>query len=112
MSIDGRCRRIVEFSPGTIWRRRCILYIVRRTQLYLDDDLWQALHVRSRETRTTISELVREAVRERYLSTAAARKEAMTAFAGAWKDRPEFADPEAYVRSLRQGRRLQRLRGE
>ncbi len=25
----------------------------------------------------------------------------MTAFAGAWKDRPEFADPEAYVRSLR-----------
>jgi hypothetical protein len=42
----------------------------------------------------------------------AARKEAMTAFAGAWKDSPEFADPEAYVRSLRQGRRLQGLRSE
>ena len=85
---------------------------MRRTQLYLDEDLWQALHVQSRETRKTISELVREAVRERYLSTADSRKEAMSAFAGMWKDRPEFDDSEAYVRSLRQGRRLQRIQAE
>lgn len=53
-----------------------------------------------------------QAARERALNAATARKKAMTTFAGAWKGRPEFADPEAYVRSLRQGRRLQRLRGE
>jgi hypothetical protein len=53
-----------------------------------------------------------QAARERALVAAAARKEAMTAFAGAWNDRPEFANPEAYVRGLRQGRRLQQLRGE
>jgi len=85
---------------------------VRRTQLYLDEDLWKTLQVRSRETHTTISALVRQSVRERYLSTAAARKEAMSAFVGLWKDRPELADPEGYVRGLRRGRRFQRLRPE
>jgi hypothetical protein len=48
---------------------------------------------------------------ERALDEATPRREAMTAFAGAWKDRPEFDDPEAYIHSLRQGRRLQQLRG-
>src|SRR5437667_9856495 len=41
---------------------------MRRTQLYLDDHLWNALHARARSRRTTVSELVREALRERYLA--------------------------------------------
>ena len=44
---------------------RCILYIVRRTQLYLDEDLWKILRTRSRQDKTTVSDLVRRAVRER-----------------------------------------------
>jgi len=83
---------------------------VRRTQLYLDDDLWNTLHARARSAGTTISELVREAVRERYLGKLEERRAAMREFIGVRKDRVEFADAEAYVRGLRRGSRLARLK--
>lgn len=82
---------------------------MRRTQLYLDDDLWNALHMRARKEKTTISDLVRQAARERYLSGIAEREKAMKAIVGMWKDRPEFADSVGYVRNLRRDGRLARL---
>ncbi|HZP25244.1 MAG TPA: ribbon-helix-helix domain-containing protein [Terriglobales bacterium] len=82
---------------------------MRRTQLYLEDDLWQALRARARSEGTTISELVRQATRERYLGNLAKRKQAMRAFVGIWKERPEFRNSDAYVRRLRRGTRMQRL---
>ena len=84
---------------------------MRRTQLYLDDDLWNALHARARQEGTTISELVRVAARERYLGSLDARKRAMQAVVGIRKDRKDLADTEAYVRRLRRGTRLKRLAG-
>jgi hypothetical protein len=84
---------------------------VKRTQLYLDDDLWNALHVRARQSRTTVSELVRQAARERYLGSVDARAKAMQAVVGIWKDRKDMAGTEAYVRGLRRGTRLKRLSG-
>lgn len=92
---------------GNLWR--CIIYIVKRTQLYLDDDLWQALHARAQAEGTTISELVREATRERYLGKLEERKRAMQAIIGIRKDRPEFQDSDAYIRGLRHGDRIERL---
>jgi len=44
-----------------------MLYIMKRTQLYLDDDLWGALHAKALLGGTSISELVRTAARERYM---------------------------------------------
>lgn len=85
---------------------------MRRTQLYLDTDLWEALHAHARQVGTTISDLVRQAVRERYLGPLDERKKAMQAFVGIRKNRPEFADTEAYVRNLRRGNRLERIRGK
>ena len=82
---------------------------MRRTQLYLDDDLWEALHVRAQVSGTTISELVREAVRERYLGSLEARQKAMQAVVGLWKDRRDIGDSTAHVRGLRRGTRLNRL---
>jgi hypothetical protein len=82
---------------------------VKRTQLYLEDDLWTALHVRSRQSGLSISELVRQAVRGRYMNPGVRRREAMRALVGLWKDRPDAGDVEAYVRRLRQGGRLERL---
>ncbi len=82
---------------------------MRRTQLYLDDDLWQALHARARGERTTISELVRQAARERYLGKLDERRTAMQAMVGIRKDRSELRHPAEYVRSLRRGSRTQRL---
>lgn len=88
---------------------RCIIYIVRRTQLYLDDHLWNALHARARNEKVTMSELVREAVRERYLGRMDERREAMRKFVGIRKERSEPPDAVEYVRNLRRGTRLERL---
>lgn len=85
---------------------------MHRTQLYLDDQLWNMLHTRAQSTGTTISELVRTAVREHYLGNLQERRKAMQAIVGMWKDRDEFKDPEDYIRNLRSDSRLERLSDE
>jgi Ribbon-helix-helix protein, copG family len=82
---------------------------MRRTQLYLDDDLWNALHARARSLGTSISDLVRQAARERYLGKLDERREAMQALVGIRKDSPGIADSTEYVRRLRRGTRTERL---
>jgi hypothetical protein len=82
---------------------------MKRTQLYLHEDIWKALHIRSRQQRTTISELVRQAVREKYGSSPASRRAAMQAMVGLWKNRKDLPDAETYVRRLRKGKRQRRL---
>ena len=59
--------------------------------------------------RTTISELARQAARERYFGNLDQRKPAMQAFVGIRKDRPELRDAVGYVRRLRQGNRIESL---
>lgn len=86
------------------------MYTMRRTQLYLDDELWGTLRIRSKQAGTTVSHLVRQAVREKYCAGPASREKAMQDFAGIWKDRTDLADSEAYVRALRKGSRLKRVR--
>ena len=85
------------------------MYIMRRTQLYLHEDIWKALHIRARQQRTSISELVRQAVRDKYGRSSAGRKEAMQAFVGMWKDRRDLPDSSTYIRRLRKGSRLKRI---
>jgi hypothetical protein len=82
---------------------------MRRTQLYLDDDLWNALRTRARREGTTVSDLVRQAARERYPGKLDERREAMQAFVGLTRDRSELSDSVAYVRKLRRGSRVERL---
>lgn len=82
---------------------------MRRTQLYLDDDLWKTLHILARQSRSTVSGLVRKAAREKYLGDSASRKEALLSAIGLWKDRTDLPDTETYVRSLRKGERLKRF---
>lgn len=79
---------------------------MRRTQLYLDDQLWEALHARARIEETTISELVRQAVRDRYLGGKEQRSAAMRRFVGSGKSRTPAT---AAIRNLRRGTRLDRL---
>jgi hypothetical protein len=85
------------------------MYIMRRTQLYLDDHLWNTLHARARSRKTTVSELVREAARERYLGKQDEQRKAMQEFVGSGKRRSAPLDTAQYVRSLRRGDRLDRL---
>lgn len=93
-------------------RTRCIIYIVRRTQLYLDDELWAALHARARREGATISELVRVAVKERYLGDQETRRDAMLGVVGLWKDRSGVEDTDSVIRTLRNGTRMERLRAK
>jgi len=82
---------------------------MKRTQLYLHEDIWKALHIQSRQQRTTISELVRQAVRDKYGSSPASRSAAMQAIVGLWKNRKDLPNSDSYVRRLRTGKRLRRL---
>lgn len=86
-----------------------MLYIMKRTQLYLDDDLWSALHAQAILSRTSISELVRRAARERYMGNLEERRAAMMGIVGLWKDRTDIEDTESYIRNLRDDNRLARL---
>lgn len=88
-----------------------MLYIMRRTQLYLDDELWAALQVRARLEKSTISELVRLAARERYVGTREQRRAAMLGIAGLWKDRDSLEDTDTMIRNLRKDTREERLTG-
>ena len=81
---------------------------MRRTQLYLEDDLWSTLHAKARLEGATVSELVRVAVRERYLGNLEERRQAMLGIIGLWKDRDDLEDTETMVRRLRGGTRLKR----
>jgi hypothetical protein len=77
--------------------------------LYLDDELWGALHARAQRENTTISDLVRQAVRERYVGNHEQRVSAMVRFVGIRKRRAGDASAIAEVRSLRKGGRIDRL---
>ena len=82
---------------------------MRRTQLYLDDQLWNTLQARARTAKTTISELVRQAVRERYLGSQDERRKAMQAIVGIRKAGPDAPTAVDCVRTLRRSTRLTRL---
>jgi hypothetical protein len=87
---------------------------MRRTQLYLEDDMWQALQLRARQSGSTLSELVRKAIRDAYLGSSIDRKAAMTGIIGLWRDRDDIGDARQYVRKLRRAAgketRLDRLK--
>ena len=86
-----------------------MLYIMRRTQLYLDEDLWTALHAKALLEGATISEVVRVAVRERYMGNLAERRAAMLGVVGLWKNRVDMEDSESFIRNLRNDDRQKRL---
>jgi hypothetical protein len=82
---------------------------MKRTQLYLDDDLWATLHAKAILDGTSISELVRVAARDRYMGNLEERRAAMMGIVGLWEDRTDLPDTETYIRSLREDDRLERL---
>jgi hypothetical protein len=82
---------------------------MRRIQIYLEDDLWAALDVRSQQSGLSISKLAQQALRERYLGLRPNRSEAMQGIVGIWKDRPDIVDSASYVRRLRRGTRPSRI---
>ena len=68
-----------------------------------------ALHARARSEKTSVSELVRQAVRERYLGDLDRRRVAMQKVVGIRKGQGNDDDACSEVRRLRRGSRLERL---
>ncbi len=76
--------------------------------MYLEEQLWNRLHLLAKQSGTTLSELVRQAVRDKYLLTPLNRKQALRDAAGLWRDREDLQRTGAYIRRLRKGGRLER----
>ena len=88
-----------------------MLYIVKRTQLYLDDSIFRLLLELSRVQKTTISELVRQAIDQVY-ARGRRKKDAIKALEatfGMWSDRSDLPPTEEYIRDLRKDTRAKRL---
>lgn len=92
-----------------------MMYIHRmvRTQLYLDEAIHRRLRTLARRQGRTLSELVRDALRQAYGKPHADEQEAtLRAIEGLWRDRDDIGDPTEYVRRLRRDtHRLRRPRG-
>ena len=83
---------------------------MKRTQLYLDEEMARTLKTLSRQKGMTISELVRAGLREHYMPGKHLDKVALArGLAGIWKKRGDLRDTGATVRKLRKGSRLKRF---
>lgn len=84
---------------------------MKRTQLYLDDDMAKTLSAVSRQRGQTVSELVRECIREKYSEQHSVDKVALARqLAGVWKLRTDILQAEEYVRGFRKDTRRKRLK--
>ena len=83
---------------------------MKRTQLYLDEEMARTLAALSRQKATTISELVRESVQEKYMSRKEIDKVSLAQqLSGVWRSRKELKEIDRTIRRLRKGTRLKRL---
>lgn len=79
---------------------------MKRTQIYLTDEQWRDLAIRSRQEDTSVAELVRRAVDDVYRASPSQDfVAALEGISGLWADRSDF-DSADYVRSLRKQDRV------
>lgn len=84
---------------------------MRRTQIYLDDGQRRRLDRVAKRTHRTVSDLIRDAIDARYGATPKEDfLQALLAGAfGVWKGRKDLGATDIYVRSVRRGKRVNRL---
>lgn len=81
---------------------------MKRTQIYLEEDIFQVLKKESEIKKKNISSIIRDTLREKFLSKK--HSNAVKETAGLWKDR-DF-DVEKHIRNLRKSNRLKELYGK
>ena len=91
--------------------RRCIIYTVRRTQLFIEDQTLRKLKQLGAARKTTVSALVRAAIDKTYFQSKlpANWRQVLDEAFGLWNDRSDLPDAAAYVRRLRKDTRRKRL---
>src|SRR2546421_11556822 len=98
-------------ANGSNHRLMYNIHRMKRTQLYLDEDIAKILSLISRQQGRTVSDLVRECVREKFgqkktLDKAAPARE----IAGLWKGRKNLGRTDRLIRRLRKSSRAERLK--
>ncbi|MCZ6548821.1 MAG: ribbon-helix-helix domain-containing protein [Deltaproteobacteria bacterium] len=87
-----------------------VTWPMKRTQLYLDEEMARMLAALSRQKGTTVSELVRESVQEKYMSKKEINKASLARqLSGIWRKRKGLEGIDLTVRRLRKRTRLKRL---
>jgi len=85
---------------------------VRRTQLYLDEEMIRLLAAESRRRGTTMAALVRDAVAQGYGRARPNERSAIIdRLAGMWGDRSDLGSTARAVRRLRESVRSERWKG-
>ncbi len=82
---------------------------MKRTQIYLDEELLSILKIESKLKKKKVSMLIRETLRAKYLNKDK-KLLLLEKAAGIWKDR-NF-NTEQYIRKLRKGKRLKEFYGK
>ncbi len=77
---------------------------MRRTQIYIDEKFYRLLKKESKTTGKTMSELIRESIKDRINRRVEGILERTETVYGIWKDR-KF-NVEEYIRELRRDRNL------
>lgn len=77
---------------------------MKRTQIYLDETTFEFLKKESQVENKSISEIIRESVRERMKHSKSGIKRGINSAFGIWKNR-KF-DTDEYIRNLRRDREI------
>jgi hypothetical protein len=77
---------------------------MKRTQIYLDDEIFKYLDNESKYEQKSISEIIRESIRDKMHSRTVDLISKMNNIFNKWKDKK--IDPERYIRELRKDRAL------
>jgi len=103
-------RRRLAFLALTMYAIHRQKIGMKRTQLYLDEEMARTLAALSRQKGTTVSDLVRESVRDKYMSRKEMDKVSLARqLSGIWRNRKDLRDIEGTIRRLRRGTRLRRF---
>jgi len=77
---------------------------MKRTQIYLDEDIFAVLERESKVTKKSISELIRESIHEKYSYNSGKIIKHLKAVFGIWSDKD--IDVDTYIRNIRKDRKL------
>ncbi len=86
---------------------------MHRTQIYLKDSERRMLHLISQREHVSLSELIRRAIQKTYCGKGRDGdvERAVDRRAGMWAGREDMPSTRSHVRSLRRGKRLEKLHG-
>jgi len=80
---------------------------MKRTQIYLDEEIYRYLKSESKKTGKSISEIIREKLRAEINRSRENLLKAIDETAGIWQNRTE--DVEEFVRNIRKGNRIDNI---